>query len=66
MLNDPIIKYRLELLKRNKKINEEYTKFKKRDIKVSEIWKILSEKYFTSISNIKKIIYSLNRSKKSN
>lgn len=59
MLSDPIIKYRLKLLKRNKKINEEYTKLKKRGIKVSEILKILSEKYFTGISNIKKIIYSL-------
>jgi len=59
MHSDPIIKYRLKLLKRNKKINEEYAKLKKKGIKVTEIWKILSEKYFTGISNIKKIIYSL-------
>ena len=60
--NDPVIRDRLEYLKRNEKIRSDYDKMKEKGIKVTKIWVILSEKYFTSLENIKKILYKLNGS----
>lgn len=59
---DPVIKKRLEIIKRNETIVSEYEELKKRGVRSNNIWEILSDKYFTSISNIKKIIYKLNGS----
>ena len=62
MLDDPIIRNRLRIIKRNEYIREEYKEMKRKGLKVSDIWQILADKYFTSVSNIKKILYNLNGS----
>ena len=55
--NDPVIKNRVEILERNKAIRKEFAKLKKEGKKAREIWQILSEKHFTGIENIKRILY---------
>ena len=62
MLDDPIIRNRLRIIKRNEYIREEYKEMKRKGLKVSDIWQILADKYFTSVPNIKKILYNLNGS----
>lgn len=60
--NDPVIKNRLRIIKRNEYIKEEYKEMKRKGLKVSDIWQKLADKYFMSIENIKKILYKLNGS----
>lgn len=62
--NDPVIKNRLEIITRNKNIQGEFENLKKQGYKISAICELLSDKYFTGISNIKRIVYELDKEQK--
>jgi len=57
--DDPVIKNRMKVLNRNKAIKKDFQALKEKGIKSSRIWELLAAKYYTSVPNIKKIIYML-------